>query len=314
MKKPEFLITENVPEFLIAGLAELGFEVNYQPGFRVEDVMKNGKGIRGILVRSKIGLGRQELDRMPDLKYILRPGSGLEMIDIDYAGEKGIRVVNSPEGNRDSVAEHAIGMLLSLLNHLARSFEEVRQYRFRRTENTGQELMGKTIGIIGYGNTGSAFARKLSGFDMKILAYDKYKSGFGNSLVIESTLTDLFKLSDIVSLHIPYNEETHYLADSRFFNSFQKKIYFINTSRGKITDTNSLLNAIQSGKVSGACLDVLENENPKSYTIEEKALLDCLLATGKVLVTPHIAGWTKESDRKIFSVLIEKLAAIIQGL
>lgn len=269
----------------------------------------------GVIIRSKFKITREIIRASPKLKCIARAGAGMENIDVDYAEQKGIACVNAPEGNRDAVAEHAIGMLLMLFNKLKKADAEVRTGKWLREENRGTELGGKTIGIIGFGNTGSAFAKKLQGFNVNILANDKYKKSFGNNFVKKTTLEEIFEKADIVSLHIPLTEETNCLVDDTFINKFKKNIYVINTARGKCLNTSDLVKNLQSGKVLGACLDVLEYEAVSFEEIDSDsnrdakipAPMEYLLKSDKVILTPHIAGWTHESNIKIAEVLAKKI-------
>jgi D-3-phosphoglycerate dehydrogenase / 2-oxoglutarate reductase len=266
------------------------------------------------VIRSRFKITKEIIDQHPQLKIIARVGAGMENIDVAYAESKGIKCLHAPEGNRDAVAEQAIGMLLMLFNHLKRADNEVRQGIWKREENRGIELSGKTVGIIGYGNTGSAFAKKLSGFDCEILAYDKYKKDFSNTYVKETDLASIFEKADILSLHIPYNSETEYLIDSAFIQSFKKPIYIINSSRGKCLNTADLVNALQSGKVIGACLDVLEYEVTSFEQLNTASLpepFQYLIQSDKVILSPHIAGWTHESNEKMAKVLVEKIINVI---
>ena len=261
-------------------------------------------------MRSKFKITKEIIDSAPNLKCIARVGAGMENIDLAYARQKGIACVNSPEGNRDAVAEHALGMLLCLFNSITKANAEVHAGTWLREENRGVELCGKTIGIIGYGNMGSAFAQRLQGFDVKVLAYDKYKKGFGNDFVEESSLEELYEKMDILSLHTPLTEETHYLINDEFINRFKKNMYIINTARGKCLNTSDLVKSIQSGKVLGACLDVLEYEAISFEGIDVKEIpapMQYLMKSGKVILTPHIAGWTHESNVKLAEVLAQKI-------
>lgn len=268
-----------------------------------------------LIVRSKM-VEKNIIDAAPQLKIIGRAGSGMENIDTKYAESKGIVCVNSPEGNRDAVGEHAVGMLLMLLNKLNKADSEVRNNIWDRKSNWGCEIKGQTIGIIGYGNTGSAFAKKLSGFECEILVYDKYKKHITDDFVKAVTMNEIYQYADIVSLHLPLNEETFYLADERFFERFSKPIYFINTSRGKILKTSALVNAMKSGKVKGACLDVIEYEenNFEAMKIKDAEDFEYLKKSSNVVLTPHIAGWTQQSYEKICRILAEKVVGIIGNI
>lgn len=275
-----------------------------------EDICAHLHHYDGVVIRSKIKLTREIIDLGTRLKFIARAGAGMENIDVAYAESKGIRCLHAPEGNKDAVAEHAIGMLLSLFNNLNRADREVRQGKWIREGNRGHELMGKTVGIIGYGNMGSAFAQRLQGFGVNILVYDKYKSGFGNELIKECSMEQLFRECEVVSLHTPLTAETTYLMNDAFFNSFQKNIYIINTARGKSLNTADLVKNLESGKVLGACLDVLEYEAVSFEDLDPvstPAPFQSLINSPKVVLSPHIAGWTHESNYKIGKILAEKI-------
>jgi D-3-phosphoglycerate dehydrogenase len=267
------------------------------------------------IIRSRFKITKELIEKHPQLKIIARVGAGMENIDVTYAESKGIKCLHAPEGNKDAVAEQAIGMLLMLFNNLKRADAEVRQGIWKREENRGVELSGKTIGIIGFGNTGSAFAKKLSGFDCEILAYDKYKTGFSNAYVKAVDIEELKDKSDIVSLHIPYNTETEYLLNSAFIQSFKKPIYIVNTSRGKCLNTVDLVKSLQAGKVKGACLDVLEYELSSFEHLDTKSLpepFQYLIQSDQVVLSPHIAGWTQESNEKMAKVLEEKITNLLK--
>jgi D-3-phosphoglycerate dehydrogenase len=267
----------------------------------------------GIVIRSKLRITKEIIDKATRLKFIARAGAGMENIDVDYAESRGISCIHAPEGNRDAVAEHAVGMLLTLFNNICRADREVREGKWIREGNRGVELMGKTVGIIGYGNMGSAFAERLKGFGVKVLAYDKYKKGFGNEYVQEVFLEQLFSEADVLSLHTPLTAETEYLIDDEFIKKFKKNIYVINTARGKCLHTAGLVKNIHSGKVKGACLDVLEYEMTSFENLDIHALPEAfqqLIKSDKVILSSHIAGWTHESNEKIAKILAEKILKI----
>lgn len=269
-----------------------------------------------LVIRSKFKITKKIIDNCPKLKCIGRVGAGMENIDVNYAASKNIGCVCVPEGNRDAVGEHALGMLLMLMNHLKKADNEVRNGIWLRAENRGFELKEKTVGIIGFGNMGSTFAKKLFGFECKILAYDKYKTGFGNDYVTEATLVDLYENCDIVSLHLPLTDETHYMANETFINSFKKDIYIINTARGKCLNTHDLVQGLRSGKVKGACIDVLEYETVSFENIGSDKIpepLNYLIHSDKVILSPHIAGWTHESNFKMSKLIAEKIDAVLQA-
>ncbi|MBL7901294.1 MAG: hydroxyacid dehydrogenase [Bacteroidia bacterium] len=264
-----------------------------------------------LVIRSKFKLDAPLLEKCTRLKCIGRVGAGMENIDQAFAKSKGIVCLSVPEGNRDAVGEHAIGMLLMLLNNLKKADEEVRNGKWIRSENRGTEIMGKTVGIIGYGNTGKALASKLSGFGCKILAYDKYLKGYSDQFAQESSLERLYEECDIVSLHLPLTAETKYFANQEFFRAFKKNIYFINTARGSCLNTAELIPFLDSGKVKGACLDVLEFESLsfENNTAMESEVFRYLIQSTKVVLSPHIAGWTHESNYKMSRFLAEKMIA-----
>ncbi|MCX6352017.1 MAG: phosphoglycerate dehydrogenase [Bacteroidetes bacterium] len=312
MDRGVFLVTDTVPGDFLAKLKNLHFTLDYHPEYSNQQLAENIHKFTGIVTNSYMDLGKEMLQKATTLKYILRPGSGLDNIDLAFAKEKGILVLSSPEANSNAVAEHAIGLLLSLFNNIHLAFDEMKNHIWRRQENTGIELSGKTVGIIGYGNTGTAMAEKLSGFGVRILVYDKYKTAFGNENVEEVSLEKIKDEADIISFHIPLNAETKYLVNADFISSFKKNFYLINTSRGGVVNLSALLKGIANGKISGAAIDVLENEKMHSYTEADFKLFDDLINTKKVIITPHIAGWTKEARRNIFMFVVEKLEGYLE--
>lgn len=264
----------------------------------------------GIIIRSGIRIDKAFIDHAVNLKFIARVGAGMENIAVDYAKSKGIVCINSPEGNRTAVGEHAIGMLLSLFNNLNNADQEVRNAIWNREANRGFELEGKTVGIIGYGNMGSAFAERLRGFHVNVIGYDKYKRDYSSDYITESTMEELFNECDIVSIHTPYTEETHNLINTAWLEKFKKEIYIINTARGPILNTDDLVSSLKKGKVIGACLDVLEYEKLGFENIEANKLplaFEYLISSKRVVLSPHIAGWTHESNYKLSKVIVEKI-------
>lgn len=264
----------------------------------------------GIIIRSRIKLDKELISKGTNLKFIARAGAGMENIDVEFAETKGIKCLHAPEGNRDAVGEHALGMLLALLNNICRANNEVRQGHWIREGNRGTELQGKTVGIIGYGNMGSAFAQRLKGFGVTVLAYDKYKKNFSDEFAKEATLQELFEKADVLSLHIPLTDETRFMVDGVFLEKFRKNIYLINTARGKVLKTEGLVECMKKGKVLGACIDVLEYESLSFEGLNQNKLPEAfqyLLKSDRVILTPHIAGWTYESNEKISAVLAQKI-------
>jgi D-3-phosphoglycerate dehydrogenase len=263
----------------------------------------------GIVLRSRLRMDKEWFEKGSALQWIARSGSGLENIDINAAQASGVRVINSPEGNRDAVGEHVIGLTLALLNKIIAANNAVHQGHWLREAHRGRELKHLTFGIIGYGVMGSGVAEKLSGFGSKIIAYDKYKTRFSQGAVKEVDLKTLQAQADIVSLHLPQNEETLHFADSSFFAAFAKPIWFINTARGKNVKTTDLVEAIKNGRVTGAALDVLEFEKAslEGLDMDEAQALTDLLNMEQVIITPHVAGWTTESYFNLSDVLADKI-------
>jgi D-3-phosphoglycerate dehydrogenase len=263
----------------------------------------------GVVIRSRIVLDAQILALATNLKFIGRPGAGLENIDLNFCKKKNISVFRSPEGNRDAVGEHVIGMLLLLLNKLNVADLQVRKGEWLREENRGHELKGKTVGIIGYGHMGRSVAEKLAGFGVEVVAYDKYVNGFSSEIVNEVSLSEIFLKTDILSLHTPLTDETVKMVDANFLRQFHKPIIFINSARGKSVVLKDLLNAIKNGNVIGACLDVLEIESHSFEAVDfsQDKQLSELLQNDNVVFSPHIAGWTFESKYKMAAIVVDKI-------
>lgn len=303
------LFIDTVHEILEQRLTENGYVCIDATTWSREMCIEILPEIKGIVIRSRFPMNEDFLQHGPNLRFIARSGAGMENIDLEYTDKNNIICFNAPEGNRNAVGEHAITMLLSLFNQIIKGDKEVRQGIWDREANRGIELEGKTVGIIGYGNNGNAFAKKLMGFDVKVLAYDKYKTNYGNQYAQEATMEEIFEQADIFSFHIPQTEETKYMGDENFFNSFKKPIYLINLARGKIVRIKDLLRAIEQEKVLGACLDVLEFE---SSSFEKTAgdkfpEFKDLVNSNKVILSPHVGGWSVESYFKLSNVLADKI-------
>lgn len=309
MSKGKILIVDELhPVFKERAIA-LGYEVDDEPLFTREQTLAAISAYQGIAVRTKFRIDQELMEAAPSLKFIARAGAGLDNIDEAYALSRNIALLNAPEGNMDAVGEHATGLLLSLMNNFRNADGEVRNGTWDREGNRGYELKGKTVGIIGYGFMGKSFAKKLSGFEVNVIAYDKYKTGFGDAYAKEVSMEEIVRQSDVLSLHIPLTGETRQMVNEEYLFHFRKPFFFINTARGEIVNTAAVLDAIRSGKILGAGLDVLEVE--KFPALSDQDWFTTLKSEGKVILTPHVGGWTFESYRKISEVLAEKLSSVI---
>ncbi len=312
MKKIAFLDT--VHPVLEQGLFQLGWicdDLTKKSELQIKEVLS---GYHGLVIRSRFPMNEAFLQSAENLEFIARSGAGMENIDVPYCESRGIVLFNAPEGNRNAVAEHALGMLLSLFKHLKKGDLEIRQGIWDREGNRGVELDGMTVGIIGYGNNGSAFAKKLRGFDVKVLAHDKYKSGFGDQYVKEATLSEIQESADVISLHIPLTPLTKGMINNRFIHQMNHPFYLINLSRGTIVNTADLMNALETRKVIGACLDVLEYEKTSFENMFDEAHemplpFKYLIHADNVLLSPHVGGWTNASYFKLSAVLLDKIVA-----
>jgi D-3-phosphoglycerate dehydrogenase len=305
----KILIADKVHPLLVEGLKKENWDVDYKPDILLNDVRRIIHEYTAIVINTKTKMNADMLEKAVLLKCISRLGSGLDIIDLETAKRKNIAVFRSPEGNCNAVAEHAVGMLLSLINHLGRANLEMRNFEWHREKNRGVELSGKTIGIIGFGHTGSSFAKKLSCWDVNLIAYDKYKEQFGDSFGFVKTvsLEEIKKEADIISFHVPLTDETLFMLNEEFIDSCKKRPIIINTSRGKVVHTESLIKGLRTKQIKGACLDVIENEKTESYTEEEYKMYEKLHQFENVVLSPHVAGWTVESFKKIAEVTLNRM-------
>jgi len=278
------IITAKAHDYLRTRLSNSGYEVIYEPQITYAQLEQLIPTATGLIVTTRLSIDKAMLEKAPLLQWI-----------------------GSPEGNRNAVGEHVLGMLLSLMNNIQKSMQEVREGKWIRDENRGTELTGKTVGIIGYGNAGSAFAKLLASFDVTVLAYDKYKNGFAKGLVKEASFEQVCRYADVISFHVPLTAETTHMAGEAFFDALSQRPYFINASRGKVHDTAALVKALQTNRIAGAALDVLENEQLASYSAAQQEQFQWLLSQPNVLVTPHIAGYTHEAFYKMAKYTLDKL-------
>lgn len=313
MMTKKILIVDNVHPIIPDSLNSEGFTIVDATSFDRVKILSIVSEYCGMVIRSRIQIDKEIIDAATNLRFIARVGAGMESIDTEYCKTKNIACLNSPEGNRDAVGEHATGMLLNLLNNLNTADHQVKSGVWEREKNRGNELGYKTVGIIGYGNMGSTFAKKISGFGCKVISYDKYKTDYADSNTREVSIETVLNESDIISLHVPLTEETHYMVDEEFIRKCKKDIYLINTARGPVVKTSALVDGLRTGKVLGAALDVLEYEETSFE--QTKSLLEFedfkyLSTCNNVILTPHIAGWTVESKIKLAQILVDKIKSI----
>jgi D-3-phosphoglycerate dehydrogenase / 2-oxoglutarate reductase len=302
------LITDDMHASIIPMLEEIGFTPDYRPDIKRPEILSIIANYEGLLIRSKTKIDAEFLAHCTNLKFIGRAGAGLDLIDIEEVTKRNIQVFAANEGNRDAVAEQTMGMILCLFNKINIADNQVRNKIWLREENRGVELSGKTLGIIGYGYMGKALAQRLLGFDVRVLAHDKYNPVPEDEFfATPATMEQIYEEADIVSLHVPLTEETRLMVNEDFINHFKTDFYLINTSRGEVASVKAILDGLDSGKIKGACLDVLENEKMDKLNIEQEELYTQLFQKQNVILTPHIAGWTHESYQKINQVLVEKI-------
>ena len=304
----KILIVDDLHPVFKERAALLGFEVDDRPLISREETMEVIKHYTGIAVRTKFRIDKELFDAAPNLEFVARAGAGLDNIDEAIAKEKGIKLLNAPEGNMDAVGEHATGLLLSLMNNFRIADQQIRSGKWDREGNRGYELKGKTVGIVGYGFMGKSFAKKLKGFEVNVIAYDKYKTGFSDEYAKEVSMEEIVRQSDVLSLHIPLTSETRQMVNEEYLFHFRKPIFFINTARGEIVNTSAVLSALNQGKILGAGLDVLEAEKFPLLGLQD--WYEDIVANEKVILTPHVGGWTFDSYRKISEVLAEKLGQL----
>lgn len=310
--KGKVLIAAPVHDVLKKGLEEKGYELIYALDITQVTAKELTKNVTGIVTSTRLQLDKELIDTAPLLKWIGRMGSGMEVIDVNYAQQKGIACFSSPEGNANTVGEHALGMLLSLTKKIVVSNAEIKQDKWLREENRGMELEGKTIGIIGFGHTGKALVKKLRGFDMNILVYDKYKRDKTEDVVTFcSDLQPVYEQADIISFHVPLQEDTYHYFDAAFLNNMKNPFILVNTSRGTVVHTDALLEGLRSKKVMGACLDVFEEEPPNKMSREVKEKFMYISSLPNAVITSHIAGYSYEALYKMSKVLLDKIVMYV---
>lgn len=304
----KILIADQLHHIFKEKAQALGYQVDDEPDITKTEALEKIKNYDGIVIRTKFTIDRKMFEAASKLKFVARAGAGLDNIDVAEAQKRNIVLFGANQGNSDAVGEHAVGLLLSLMNNFRKADKEIREGIWDREGNRGYELKGKTVGIIGYGFMGQSFARKLKGFQADVIAYDKYKTNFSDEFARQVSMEEIVKHSDVLSLHIPLTNQTRQLVKDEYFFRFKKPIFFINTARGEIVEVKAVLKAIEQGKILGAGLDVLQTE--KFPMLAQQPWYNELKNNCKVILTPHVAGWTFDSYRKISEVLAEKLAKI----
>lgn len=310
MDQPVCLVIDLMHESLFPMMNEIGWRVDYRPAISREGIKEIAGNYDGLIVRSKTFIDSDLLGPSPSVRFVARAGAGLDNIDLDYLRAKGIHVLHASEGNRDAVGEYTVGALLGLMRNIPRADAQVREMVWDREGNRGEELMSKTIGIVGYGNMGRAFSQRLAGFGCTILAYDKYKKTFSDGYCAESTMDQIWESADILSLHVPLTPETRGMVTIEYLQRFRKAIILVNTARGEIIDLKVLAEALENGLIRGAVLDVLQNEKLDKLTAGQSASFAFLRKRNDVIFTPHIAGWTVESHVKINVALVDKIKVL----
>jgi len=306
------LIIDDMHESIITSLNSINIEVDYKPNITRDEIISSIHGYQGMIVRSKTYIDKELLGHSTNLKFIARAGAGVDNLDVEELNNRKIHLLNAPEGNRDALAEHAIGMILNLFNNINKADLEVRKGIWDREGNRGIELMGKTVGLMGFGYMGEAFAKRLSSFGCKILAFDDQKSGFGNDYVKEVSLKEFKAESQILSIHIPMNKHNKGIVNYEFLDQFKKLDYILNTARGEVLVLKDLVKLLKEKKIKGAALDVLENEKIQKLKSDELSVFQELIKFNQVLLTPHIAGWSFESYKKISEVLYQKIKSLVK--
>lgn len=304
------LIIDEMHESIVPLLENAGFKVDYRPEITRQALINDIGNYSGLIVRSKTTIDKEVLDVALQLNFVARAGAGLDKLDMNALQERKIKVINAPEGNRDAVAEHTLGLISGLMCKIHKANHEVKNFKWNRSLNRGQELKGKTIGILGYGYMGEAVAKRFKCFGANIIAHDKYKKGFGDEQVREVDEATFFRETEILTIHVPLTNETRGMVSKKYLDNFSQNIFVLNTSRGEVLELTGLIEGLETGKVQGAGLDVLEWENFHKLSRDQRALLEKLFSFQQVVVTPHVAGWTYESYKKINEVLFDKIQAL----